>query len=372
MTHDRLGETAWRVVAARSPPLVGRLQDRRADRGELLSWAAALVDDRIKRGRQLARVFRGLHRPSDIGRKLAAVGFFFEELDAVLALGGGERFEIDEDRRAIVFAGLDGECAMFRGLDGEAHHGLVDRADLLDVESAIGKPFAGAASLALQRHQAFEDAQEAAVRDLEHPRLVGRHSAPLDEGKSVRIEQFAAARLNEMRAVPAVDEPKQSEQPTPTAAPLVHRVGMERCVLDQLGVEAAQRIALLVDVLGVRLVQGRQEVAVLCVEHEDEAHEHRQQALIEMMGLARRQLANERRIGRVEAAQQLMQRAEYLLSKRCRDRGLLLPASAQQGRQTGLRPIREQARPIEQQFEAGKQRPSGDRGEIDDRKAEPS
>ena len=146
---------------------------------------------------------------------------------------------------------------------------------------------------------------------------------------------------------------------------------MERFVVDQLGVEAAQRIALLVDVLRVRLIQRWQKIPIFGVERENEAHEHRQQTLVEMMGPGRRKLANERRIGGVEAAQQLMKSAEHLLSKRGRDGGLLQSALPQQRRQAGFRPISEQARPIEQQFEPGEQRPSRHRCKIDDRKAQP-
>ena len=67
-----------------------------------------------------------------------------------------------------------------------------------------------------------------------------------------------------------------------------------------------------------------------------------------------------------------MQSAEHLLGKRGRDRGLLLPALPQQRRQTGFRPVGEQAHPIEQQLEPGEHRPPGDRRESRDRKAEPS
>jgi hypothetical protein len=43
-------------------------------------------------------------------------------------------------------------------LDLEAHHHLVDRADLLDVEGAVGE------ALALQDQEALEDAPDRAVR----------------------------------------------------------------------------------------------------------------------------------------------------------------------------------------------------------------
>ena len=66
-----------------------------------------------------------------------------------------------------------------------------------------------------------------------------RLGAPFKERKLVGIEQLAAARLHEMAAVAFVDEPEQREQPAPAAAPLVHRVGIERGILDEPGIEAA-------------------------------------------------------------------------------------------------------------------------------------
>ena len=230
-------------MAAGAAALVGRLQDRRAGGDRVLLRRAALVDDRIERGGKLGDGLRRLHRLSDARRKLAAVGLLLQVLDAVLALGGGELFEIDEHRRAVVLAGLDRERRARGGLDCEAHHGLVDRADLLDIERAVGQPLARAA-FRLQRHQSFEDAQNAAVGDRRaraacRPRL----GAPFEERKLIRIEQLAAARLHEMALVPLVDQPEQREQAPPAAAPLVHGVGIERGILDEARVEAAHRIA---------------------------------------------------------------------------------------------------------------------------------
>ena len=137
IAHDRLGETAWRVMAAGPPALVGRLQQRRARSYLVFLRRAALVDDRIERNRQVGGRLRRLHGLADIRRELRAVGFLLEKLDAVLALGGGEFFEIDEHRGAIVLAGLDGERAPHGALDREAHDGLVDRPDLFDVERTV-------------------------------------------------------------------------------------------------------------------------------------------------------------------------------------------------------------------------------------------
>ena len=167
------------------------------------------VDDRVERRGELDHILRCLHRLRDVRRELAAVGLFLQELDAVLALGGGELVEIDEHRRTVILAGLNRERAPCGSFDGEAHHGLIDGADLLDVESAIGEPFAWPAVLPSQCHQAFKNAEHAAVRHIQNPWPVCRRPAPLDEREHVWIEQLAAASLNKMRTMPAMDEPKQ-------------------------------------------------------------------------------------------------------------------------------------------------------------------
>src|SRR5208283_3806913 len=108
-----------------------------------------------------------------------------------------------------------------------------DGADLLDVERAVGETLAPGATLAFDRQQPIKDAQDAAVRDVEHTRRIALGRAPFEEQKNIGIEEFAAAGLDEMRSVPGVDQPEQREHPPPAAAPLVHRVGIERGVLDE-------------------------------------------------------------------------------------------------------------------------------------------
>ena len=66
------------------------------------------------------------------------------------------------------------------------------------------------------------------------------------------------------------------------AAPLIHRIGIERGVLDELGVEAAQRIARFVDLLRATVGPRGQEIAIFGIEHEDEPHQDGEQPLIKM------------------------------------------------------------------------------------------
>src|SRR5260370_18312557 len=120
-----------------------------------------------------------------------------------------------------------------------------------------------------------------------------RVGAAFEEGKLVRIEQLATARLDEMRWMAFVDEAEEREQPAPRAAPLVHRVGVERNVLDQVGVEAAHGIARLVDFARAAVGARRQQIAIFGIENEDEPHQDREEALIEAARPGPRQVANE-------------------------------------------------------------------------------
>ena len=86
-----------------------------------------------------------------------AVGLLLEELRPLCPFLRRQRREIDEDRRAVVLAGADRERRARPRLDREAHHRLIDAADLLDVERAVGQP------LAVEAEQQVEHAQNAAV-----------------------------------------------------------------------------------------------------------------------------------------------------------------------------------------------------------------
>ena len=65
-------------------------------------------------------------------------------------------------------------------------------------------------------------------------------------------------------------------------------------------------------------------------------------------------------LGGIEAAQQLVQRAQHLLGERGRDRGLRLAALAQERRQAAVGGVGEQAEGVEQELEAAEHRPAGD------------
>ena len=81
----------------------------------------------------------------------------------------------------------------FAILQGEADHGLIDGADLLDIEGAVGE------ALAVEEQELFQDAEEGAVGD--ERELVGwvAHvgagaGAAFEEGEAVRVEEVPLAR----------------------------------------------------------------------------------------------------------------------------------------------------------------------------------
>ena len=195
-----------------------------------------------------------------------------------------ELLEIDEHRRAVVLAGAGWRATRPAArLDREAHDGLVDRADLLDVERPIGQPFAPCR--ALQRHQPFEDAQNAAVGDGSRRAAARPASArPSRNGNASGSNSFPPRAWIEAGCVAFVDEPEEREQPAPAAAPLIHGVGIERGILGELGVEAADGIARLVDCRAPAVGARGQQVAILGVENEDQPHQDGEQALVEMLG----------------------------------------------------------------------------------------
>ena len=75
-----------------------------------------------------------------------------------LAAGSREqRLEVHRRRRALLLLRLDRHRAAGRRLEPEAHHRLVDRADLLHVERAVGD------ALAVEDKELFERAVDRAV-----------------------------------------------------------------------------------------------------------------------------------------------------------------------------------------------------------------
>ena len=134
-------------------------------------------------------------------RKLAAIGSSLRHLMRVLAASARRAPSRSTKTGVRLFLpaliASDGPPAR---LDREAHHGLVDRADLLDVERAVGQPLAHARRCACS---VISPSRMRRTQPSETGSTRGRHRsavvAPFEEGKGVRIEQLAAARLRSSR-----------------------------------------------------------------------------------------------------------------------------------------------------------------------------
>lgn len=227
MRHDGRGEVARGVMAARAAALVRGLQQRRARGPDLTAGRAALVHHVEEGGAQLVRGARRGDSLLDFRRELAALGVFLEPLEALLARHGGECREIYEHGRAVPLARLDRERGSGGGLGGEAHDRLVHRPDLLHVECAVGQ------ALAAEREHPVEHAQHAAVRHRRHRDGVVGCGLSLQEWEGLGVEQLAAAAAHPAGAVAPVHQTEQGQQLVPSAAALLHGVGVQRLVLEQ-------------------------------------------------------------------------------------------------------------------------------------------
>ena len=173
-----------------------------------------------------------------------------------------------------------------------------------------------------------------------------------------------------MTWVALVNQPKEGEQLAPAAAPLVHGVRIERGVLEEARIEAAQRVARLIDLTRSAVGARGQEVAVFSVQDEHELHQDREQTLVEMAGPLARDFADEIGRGGVETAQQLVQGAQHLLSECSGHSRLRLAAFLQEGGKSAVVGVVEQSIGIEQQLQPAEHRPARNRGERTQRECQ--
>jgi hypothetical protein len=152
---DRLGEAAGGVVGAGAAALFAGLDDEAAGGGEIGVFGAEVGED----GEGLVFVFGAVQG----GGELAGLGF--GEADGVLAkrrraaaLGRASSSAALTQTRAF-WPHAQAERAAGQAEHVVAHEGLVDAADLLDVEGAVGE------ALALEEEQALEDLKDGAVVD---------------------------------------------------------------------------------------------------------------------------------------------------------------------------------------------------------------
>jgi hypothetical protein len=103
--------------------------------------AGAAVDAFVEGGEEVVDGGGGLEGlRGGIGE--CGVGVFLEEFLAVGGLRGKESVEADVERRAVRFLGLEGDHALGGAFHGEAHDGLVNGADLLDIKCAVREALA--------------------------------------------------------------------------------------------------------------------------------------------------------------------------------------------------------------------------------------
>ena len=194
-----------------------------------------------------------------------------------------------------LFAGLMATEGAGRDLQAKAHDGLVHRADLLDVEGAVGD------ALTVEDEQLLQHPVDAAVGDQRRPdtldSLPGARAgvAAFEERVSVGVEECAAALGQVDGAAGAVggrtvvNEAEEHEELRPGAEALVHSVRVEGGVFAQAPVETGERV-----VADEGLVL-RQHAALFGVEQKDEAQDDGEQATVDVVAVA---------VGRERLAQQ--------------------------------------------------------------------
>ncbi len=225
---------------------------------------------------------------------------------------------------ALLLLRPDGHGQPAGGLEPEAHHRLVDRADLLHVEGAVRD------ALAVEHQQLVECAVDGAVGDerrLDPLVDLARAGAPaFEERKAVRVEQRAVAprQAQPVGVGAVVEQAEQHQELRPSAVALVHRVGVQRGVLAQALVQAGERV-----VAHERLAV-RQQVALLGVEQEHEAQDDGEQGVVDVVGAFGQRRAQQRAvrqvIGGLEAAEQLVEGVQHLLRQPLAHRVLVAPA----------------------------------------------
>ena len=242
-------------------------------------------------------------------------------------------------------------------LQPEAHHGLVDRTDLLHVEGTVGDP------LAVEHQQLVEHTVDGAVRNqrwldpfVDLPRAAG--GTPFEEREPVGIEEVAVARrqMQPVRLGAVVEQPEQHQELRPGAVPLVHRVRMEGRILAQALVETGERV------VACEGLAVRQQVAFLGVEQEDEPQDDGQQRVVDIVGTLSQRTAQQFAVrcvvGRLEPAQQLVERVQHLLGQPLAHLVLEAPAVGEQRREALLARQAEESGLAQQQPQRSHDRPA--------------
>jgi len=145
LANDGLGKLSRGIVGARLATGFGGLEEECAFRDDLGGGVAS--DEGGTGGGALEDsenllVRRGGLQLLELACGELAVGLLLDPRGYLGGLDGEEFVEFEERRRALHLSGLDRYGRASGDLELEPHHGLVNGADLLDVECPIGKALA--------------------------------------------------------------------------------------------------------------------------------------------------------------------------------------------------------------------------------------
>ena len=286
--------------------------------------------------------------------------------------------EIDGARGAELLCGPDGDRAAGRDLHPKAHDRLVHRADLLDVEGAVGD------ALAVEDEKLLKHPVHRPVRDEGRPDALDNLPdtsigvPAFEEREPVRVE-YGAATLRQgdgaagaVGARAVVNETEQDEELRPRPEALVHGVRMQGSVFTQALVKAAERV---VAEEGVVL---RQHAALLRVEQEDKAEDDSEEPSVDVVSVAvlgerlAKQLAAGSVVGGLEPADELVEGVHHLFREALAHLVLVLAAVIEEGGEPLRARQGEEALFGEEEAEGGAEGAPGGEAHVRDAEVHPA
>ncbi|HTR27412.1 MAG TPA: hypothetical protein VMI10_25810 [Terriglobales bacterium] len=127
-----------------------------------------------------------------------------------------------------------------------------------------------------------------------------------------------------------IDQSEQDKKSRPCSEASIHHVRVAAVILPQSVIQPGHRVVIRVERIG------REEAAVFGEQKEDQAQQHCQQSVIDVIGIACKDISEQLSagliIGGLEAAQELIQGLKHLLCELCRDDVLIFTAVGQDGR----------------------------------------
>ena len=266
--HDGPGKLARRVVGARAPPLLARLEHHRPLRHEIGGGIG--VDHRSERR---VEILEGLGR----GRRLLhlvgelSVRPVQKPLRALRSALGEKRVQVHGGGRTVLLLRLDRHGAAGRRLEPKTHHRFVDRTNLLDVERPIRD------SLTVEDEELLQRPVDRAVGDerrgdpvVDLSRAFAR--ASLEKREAIGIEEHAVARREAETAssCAVVNHAEERQKLCPGAVSLVHRIRVKGGIFAKPLVEPRDRV-----VARERFATG-EHLPLLGVEEKDDSQDYRE------------------------------------------------------------------------------------------------